>query len=168
MACWWRLGLACCVEVAWWVSGVLRVVLRQRGGSVGSWCAVMGWRGGLVVAAWRGRMEVAHVHEWPAISRVLHAVLGQQGGLAVAGCQGRMEVARVHEWPATSRVCVPCLGGTAGWRWRHVASHVRALWGWSVWNNGVVEEKNIKNVYGRNRSTTHIPTPQIKPLLNTT
>ncbi|KAH9161060.1 hypothetical protein EDB89DRAFT_1914122 [Lactarius sanguifluus] len=78
-------GLACHVEGAWRVGGVLACVgsgwrwawcaaLRWRGGSVGSWRAVLGRRGGLAVAGWRGRMEVARVHEWAAISRVLHHV----------------------------------------------------------------------------------------------
>ncbi|KAH9173668.1 hypothetical protein EDB89DRAFT_1905074 [Lactarius sanguifluus] len=48
--------------------------LRRRGGSVGSWRAVLGRRGGLAVVGWRGRMEVVRVHEWAAISRVLRHV----------------------------------------------------------------------------------------------
>ncbi|KAH8981429.1 hypothetical protein EDB83DRAFT_2326740 [Lactarius deliciosus] len=126
MACRWWLGLACRVEAVWRVGGVLHVMLRRRGGSAGSWRAVMGQGGGLAVAVWWGRMEVAHVHEWPAISRVLHAVLGRRGGLVVAGCRGRMEVARMHEWPATSRVRMgeglerEGLGRPdEGWKWEH-------------------------------------------------
>ncbi|KAH9026926.1 hypothetical protein EDB83DRAFT_2319697 [Lactarius deliciosus] len=88
----WRLGLACCIEVAWRVSGVLAC-------HVGS----ARWVGG-GGAGWWGFM----------FSRVLHAVLGQQGGLAVAGCWGRMEVARVPEWPAMSRVLHAMLGRQVG------------------------------------------------------
>ncbi|KAH9005828.1 hypothetical protein EDB86DRAFT_2824918 [Lactarius hatsudake] len=125
--CWvgvaWQLGLACCVEAAW------------QGLSMPCWVSEVGWQ-------WWGRMEVAHMHEWPTISRVLRAVLGWQGGLAVAGCQGRMEVAHMHEWPAISWLKVLCAvlgqqGVMAGWRWlvcmnglQHAgfACHVGVAW----------------------------------------
>ncbi|KAH8977949.1 hypothetical protein EDB86DRAFT_2837182 [Lactarius hatsudake] len=123
---------------AWQVGGVLRIVLRRRGGSAGSWRAVLGrragWRGVAccVGAAWwwvgsgglvcrvgavrwvgGGGMEVARLHEKPAMSSVLHAVLGRRSGLAVAGCRGRMEVASVREWPATSVQGFACRVGAA-------------------------------------------------------
>ncbi|KAH8980444.1 hypothetical protein EDB86DRAFT_2835335 [Lactarius hatsudake] len=123
---------------AWRVSGVLRVVLRRRGGSAGSWRAVLGrragWRGvacrvgaawwwvgsgGLAcrvgVARWvgGGGMEVARLHEKPAMSSVLRAMLGRRSGLVVAGCWGRMEVVRVREWPATSVQGFACRVGAA-------------------------------------------------------
>ncbi|KAH8980445.1 hypothetical protein EDB86DRAFT_2835336 [Lactarius hatsudake] len=126
----------------WWlgpcVSGVLRVVLRRRGGSAGSWRAVLGRRAGWqgvacrVGAAWwwvgsgglacrvgavrwvgGGGMEVARLHEKPAMSSVLRAVLGWRSGLVVAGCWGRMEVARMREWPATSVQGFACRVGAA-------------------------------------------------------
>ncbi|KAH9177153.1 hypothetical protein EDB89DRAFT_1902403 [Lactarius sanguifluus] len=75
--------------------------LRQGGGSVGSWRAVLGRRGGLAVAGWRGRMEVARVHEWAAISRVLRHVGAARwvGGGGVSeqdggGLRARMAVLR--------------------------------------------------------------------------
>ncbi|KAH9032374.1 hypothetical protein EDB83DRAFT_2319133 [Lactarius deliciosus] len=101
----WRLGLACCVKVAWRVSGVLVC-------HVGS----ARWVGG-GGAGWRGF----------AFSRVLRAVLGRQGGLAVAECRGRMEVARVHKWPATSKVLRAVLGGQVGG-----GGVLRAMSGWHV------------------------------------
>ncbi|KAH9051610.1 hypothetical protein EDB83DRAFT_2316742 [Lactarius deliciosus] len=102
---WWRLGLACRVEVAWWVGGVFvcHVGLAR-------------WVGG-GRAGWRGF----------AFSRALRAVLGRQGGLAVAGCWGRMEVARVHEWPATSKVLRAVLRGRVGG-----GGVLRAMSGWRV------------------------------------
>ncbi|KAH9172459.1 hypothetical protein EDB89DRAFT_1906139 [Lactarius sanguifluus] len=74
----WRLGLACCVEAAWRVGGVLAC----RVGSV--------------------RMEVVRVHEWAAISRVLCCVGAARwvGGGGVAGQDGGGS----HEWAAISRV----------------------------------------------------------------
>ncbi|KAH8978163.1 hypothetical protein EDB86DRAFT_2837010 [Lactarius hatsudake] len=124
----WRLGLACCIEVAW--RGLVRrvEVAWQVGGvlrNVAGSCAT--WRGlGVcwVRVARVGRVLACHVGSarwvggggagwrWFAFSRpkVLHAVLGWQGGLAMAGCRGRMEVARMHEWPATSRVLHAVLG----------------------------------------------------------
>ncbi|KAH8996930.1 hypothetical protein EDB86DRAFT_2828969 [Lactarius hatsudake] len=123
---------------AWRVGGVLRVVLRWRGGLAGSWRAVLGRRAGWwgiacrVGAAWwwvgsgglacrvgaarwvgGGGMEVARLHEKPAMSSVLRAVLGRRSGLAVVGCRGRMEVARVREWPATSVQGFACRVGAA-------------------------------------------------------
>ncbi|KAH8978164.1 hypothetical protein EDB86DRAFT_2837011 [Lactarius hatsudake] len=102
------LGLACCVEVAWWVGGVLVCHVgsaRWVGGGGAGWMwftfsrvlhAVLGQQGGLAMVGCWGRMEVARVHEWPAMSRVLRAVLGRHGGLAVAAC------------------CGPCWGGMLG------------------------------------------------------
>ncbi|KAH9073476.1 hypothetical protein EDB83DRAFT_2312814 [Lactarius deliciosus] len=102
---WWQLGLACRVEVAWWVGRVLAC-------HVGS----ARWVGG-GGAGWRGF----------AFSRVLRAMLGWQGGLAVAECRGRMEVARVHEWPAMSKVLRAVLGGRVGG-----GGVLRAMSGWRV------------------------------------
>ncbi|KAH9174842.1 hypothetical protein EDB89DRAFT_1904394 [Lactarius sanguifluus] len=113
----WRLGLACCVEVAWWVGGVLacRVGLARwvgGGGVAGQdgggsrarmgcnlqglalcWGGEVGWqwRGG--GAGW-GWLTCTNGLQSPGSC----AVLGRQGGLAVVGCQSRMEVACVHEW----------------------------------------------------------------------
>ncbi|KAH9162432.1 hypothetical protein EDB89DRAFT_1913263 [Lactarius sanguifluus] len=89
----WRLGLACHIEAAWRVGGVLvchvglarwvgggGVAGQDGGGSharmgcnlqakglVPCWGGEVGWR-------WWGRMGVARVHEWAAISRVLRCV----------------------------------------------------------------------------------------------
>ncbi|KAH9158892.1 hypothetical protein EDB89DRAFT_1917233 [Lactarius sanguifluus] len=108
----WRLGLACHIEAAWRVGGVLAChvgLVRWVGGGGAGWrgfafsrvlCAVLGWRGGLAVAGCWGRMEVACMHKWPATSKVLRAVLGWRvGGGGVLGW-GRMEAARVHEGTA--------------------------------------------------------------------
>ncbi|KAH9051611.1 hypothetical protein EDB83DRAFT_2316743 [Lactarius deliciosus] len=102
---WWQLGLACHVEVAWWVSGVLACHV-----------GLARWVGG-GGAGWKGFV----------FSRVLCAMLGWQGGLAVAECQGRMEVARVHEWPATSKVLRAVLGGRVG-----SGGVLQAMSGWRV------------------------------------
>ncbi|KAH9177654.1 hypothetical protein EDB89DRAFT_1902271 [Lactarius sanguifluus] len=73
-----QLGLACHVEGAWRVGGVLA-------------CVGSGWR-----------MEVVRVHEWAAISRVLCCVGAARwvGGGGVAGQDGGGS----HEWAAISRV----------------------------------------------------------------
>ncbi|KAH8994141.1 hypothetical protein EDB86DRAFT_2829956 [Lactarius hatsudake] len=97
---WWQLGLACHVEVAWQVGGVLAChvgLARWVGGGRAGWRwfafsrvlrAVLGRQGGLVMAGCWSRMEVACMHEWPAMSRVLHAMLGWHGRLAVVVCWG--------------------------------------------------------------------------------
>ncbi|KAH9162488.1 hypothetical protein EDB89DRAFT_1913217 [Lactarius sanguifluus] len=137
---WWRLGLVCRVEAAWW-GLARRVEVTWRGLGMCWVRVVLGLACHVEVAWWVGGVLVCHVGSarwvgsggagWRGFtfSRVLRAVLGWQGGLAVAECRGRMEVARVHEWPATSKVLRAVLGG-AGWRWWRVASHVRvACWG---------------------------------------
>ncbi|KAH8979287.1 hypothetical protein EDB86DRAFT_2836004 [Lactarius hatsudake] len=96
-----RRSLARRVGAAKWVGG--GGVSGQDGGGSRFVCRVGAARrvgsGGVLG---QGRMKAAHVHEWPATSRVLRAVLGRRGGLAVAVC----------------------------WRWRRVASHVgAACWG---------------------------------------
>ncbi|KAH8976467.1 hypothetical protein EDB86DRAFT_2840634 [Lactarius hatsudake] len=88
----------------------------QRGLGVLCWVGVPGGLACRVGAAqWvgGGGMEVARLHEKPAMSSVLRAVLGRRSGLAVAGCRGRMEVARVRKWPATSVQGFACRVGAA-------------------------------------------------------
>ncbi|KAH9166673.1 hypothetical protein EDB89DRAFT_2128628 [Lactarius sanguifluus] len=123
----WR-GLACRVEVTWWGLGVcwvrvavsqwvvgscvpcrdgvgagggwaLRATLRRRGGSAGSWRAMLGQRGlarRVGAARWVGSGGVS----------------GQDGGVS-------------HARMACNVQGFACRVGVAGWWWRHVASHVR-------------------------------------------
>ncbi|KAH9002874.1 hypothetical protein EDB86DRAFT_2826718 [Lactarius hatsudake] len=208
----WRLGLACHVEVAWRVSGVLHVVLRQHGGLAVAGCCVPYWGG--VVAGWwlgccvpcwgsggmvsrvmsgrraGGRLEMTHMLEAAAIScnvqaMVLQAVLGRRwGGVAShvgAACWGRAVVDDLRARGGgnslqrsgrgiASHVGAACWGGDE-WRWLRWLACTRGRqwpavlkpWGWSAWNNGVVVREES---FPGNESTTHIPTPQIKPPLD--
>ncbi|KAH9174841.1 hypothetical protein EDB89DRAFT_1904393 [Lactarius sanguifluus] len=134
----WGLGVCWVgVAVSWWVVGscapcrdgmgvgggwAWRAALRRHGGSAGSWRAVLGRRGGLAVAGWRGRMEVARVHEWAAISRVLCRVGAARwvGGGGVSEQDGGGSCARMA-----------VLHAMLGWR---VGSGgvLRAMSGWRV------------------------------------
>ncbi|KAH9068307.1 hypothetical protein EDB83DRAFT_2314494 [Lactarius deliciosus] len=112
---WWRLGLVCCVEAAWW--GLVRCVEAMW------WGLGMCW----VRVAWGGRMEGVRVLQglvhrvgaarWVGSGRVS----GQDGGgscaLMVCNVQG-----------------FACRVGGVGWWWRRVASHVgAACWGGDEW-----------------------------------
>ncbi|KAH9175692.1 hypothetical protein EDB89DRAFT_1903800 [Lactarius sanguifluus] len=112
-------------------SWALRAALRRRGGSVGSWHAVLGRRGGLAVVGWRGRMEVVRVHEWAAISRVLRRVGAARwvGGGGVARQDGGGSHAQMG---CNLQGLVLCWGGEVGWRWWGVG----AGWRWLACTNG--------------------------------
>ncbi|KAH9173870.1 hypothetical protein EDB89DRAFT_1905030 [Lactarius sanguifluus] len=105
----WRLGLACHVEAAWRVGGVLAC----RVGSV--------------------RMEVVRVHEWAAISRVLRRVGAARwvGGGGVAGQDGGGSHAQMG-CNLQAKGLAPCWGGEVGWRWWGVG----AGWRWLACTNG--------------------------------
>ncbi|KAH9050559.1 hypothetical protein EDB84DRAFT_1433146 [Lactarius hengduanensis] len=197
-ATWRGLGAPCWVGVAvscvpgWGGVGVGGGC--PRGGSAGSWHAVLGWggnelAGGRVlraVSGWRGwwwlglayRVEGA----W-RVGGVLRIVLRQHGivgccvpywgGVVPSSSLATSSILCSHG--IGSHVGVVCWGG-GEWRWlrwlvctrRRQWPAMLKLWGWSAWNNGVVvREEHISLLWERNGSTTHIPTPQIKPLLDT-
>ncbi|KAH9006736.1 hypothetical protein EDB86DRAFT_2823965 [Lactarius hatsudake] len=209
----WRLGLACRVEAAWRVGGVLHVVLRQHGGLAVAGCCVpywggvvAGWWSGCCVPCWGGggvvlrvmsgrhaggRLEMTRMLKAAAISCnvqavALRAVLGRRwGGVTShvgAACWGRAVVddSRARGGGNSlqrsgrgivSHVGAVCWGGDK-WRWLTWLTCTRGRqwpaalkpWGWSAWNNGVVVREES---FPGNESTTHIPTPQIKPPLDT-
>ncbi|KAH8977376.1 hypothetical protein EDB86DRAFT_2837895 [Lactarius hatsudake] len=227
----WWLGLACRIEAAWQVGGVLRVVLRQHGGLAVAGCCVpywggvvAGWWSGCCVPCWGGGGMVSRVmsgrwRQYPATFRPWYCepCWGGSGGVSrvMSGWHagaGRLEMTHVLEAAAiacnvqgewekkkkkhisnafglkpssssatfsilrsrgiASHVGAACWGGDK-WRWLRWLACTRGRqwpaalkpWGWSAWNNGmVVREESFPG----NKSTTHIPTPQIKPPLNTT
>ncbi|KAH8995047.1 hypothetical protein EDB86DRAFT_2829609 [Lactarius hatsudake] len=132
-------GLACRVEGAWRVGGVLHVVLRQRGRSAGSWRAVLGRRAG-----WQGVACRVGAAWWWVGSGGLACRVGAARWVGGGG----MEVARLHKKPAMSsrRSCTPCWGGEVGWRWRGVG----AGWRWLACANGLQRPSRVlRAVLGR-------------------
>ncbi|KAH9002131.1 hypothetical protein EDB86DRAFT_2827555 [Lactarius hatsudake] len=136
-----RQGLARRVEAAWWVGGVLvcRVGSACRESADGrGWqgvaCRVgVAWwwvgSGGLAcrvgAAQWvgGGRMEVARLHEKPAMSSLARRVGAAKwvGGGGVSGQDGggsRVQMA-CNVRPG---FCMPCWGGAAGWQWRRIGA----------------------------------------------
>ncbi|KAH8989771.1 hypothetical protein EDB86DRAFT_2831452 [Lactarius hatsudake] len=147
---WWLGGLACCVEGAWQVGRVLRVVLRWHGGSAGSWGAVLGRRAGwwgvachVGVAWWwvgsgglacrvgaarwvgGGGMEVACLHEslqCPVEGLACHVGVAKWvGSGGVSGQDGGGSRARMA-CNVRPGFCVPCWGGGADWQWRRIGA----------------------------------------------
>ncbi|KAH8986675.1 hypothetical protein EDB86DRAFT_2832631 [Lactarius hatsudake] len=163
----WRLGLACHVEAAWRVGGVLRVVLRQHGGLAVAGCCVPYW-GGMVAAV---VLRAVLGRQWGGVASHVRAVCW--GGAVVDDSRARgggNSLQRSGRGIA-SHVGAACWGGDE-WRWLRWLACTRGRqwpatlkpWGWSAWNNGVVVREES---FPGNESTTHIPTPQIKPPLDT-
>ncbi|KAH9012488.1 hypothetical protein EDB85DRAFT_1900316 [Lactarius pseudohatsudake] len=149
---WQRQGLARCVGATWWglasMSGWREDGLATAGSCAPSWGGVVGWGG---VAGRR---------------RILRTVLGRRGGESAGGVVLRAMLGRhggglavVWGSVAAGR-CVPCRDGVAaGWRWglaRGVGDGC-----------GVFPTRQpVALRLGRN-AFTHLPTPQIKPPLDT-
>ncbi|KAH8995048.1 hypothetical protein EDB86DRAFT_2829610 [Lactarius hatsudake] len=126
---WWRLGLACHVEAAWRVGGVLRVMLRQHGGLAVAGCCVPYW-GGVVVGWWSG----CCVPCWGGGGVVSRVMSGRRAG-------GRLEMTRMLEAAAIScNVQAVVLRAVLGRRWGGVASHVGA----ACWGGAVVDDSRAR------------------------
>ncbi|KAH9051325.1 hypothetical protein EDB83DRAFT_2553111 [Lactarius deliciosus] len=116
MACQWQLGLACHIEVAWRVGGVLRVMLRRHGGSVGSWRAVLGWQWQRGRAGWRWHTCTNGLQSpgscmlcWGG--EVGWRWQGVEAGWRWLACMNGLQ----HPGLAVAACCKPCQGGVLGW-----------------------------------------------------
>ncbi|KAH8983090.1 hypothetical protein EDB86DRAFT_2834099 [Lactarius hatsudake] len=125
----WRLGLACRVEAAWRVGGVLRVVLMQHGGLAVAGCCMPYW-GGVVAGWWSG----CCVPCWGGGGVVSRVMSGRCAG-------GRLEMTRMLKAAAIScNVQAVVLRAVLGRRWGGVASHVGA----ACWGGAVVDDSHAR------------------------